>query len=477
MVIPSCRYKPGTRVLQASAAPRRGWVAAEVYATTSTPGGTRVSMKEAGGRELFEAVVPNSIARFRELEPHAVRGGFRYFATGSRLRPDMGDTQTVRHSFASLPFSLHPLLADLLDIDDALTLRLVKTDFIVATEHPIDGAYFTSRLSKAIDSHMSLGAELLRVAAIEGPRHRRIRSDGTTWLSVSDELPRVLRRLFVLEHGGEWVRWRPHLVIFRLICDEPLVLGEATFEHVSTRAGRQAFLAAPEAMRQLSVIGKELVVEGRQLMEGDDRLRDFGEDRFDHFTVLPNPSPLFPPDAFDRNNPPARYTGHDEVYRSLTCLVGVRLLAACEEIRNDSIRQWTSAQRDSACFRRCQQLLTAPFSGPVEGCPVFDCATGGLPDNPGHFRSLLLTNEVVDKEIVAELMVADGSSEGRDVMAVLVFTTELRPYTETRAAVMRVCGAELGHKVWEEEEEPPSNDEESDSDGDDGGAVEGEGLE
>ncbi|CEM09041.1 unnamed protein product [Vitrella brassicaformis CCMP3155] len=368
---------------------------------------------------------------------------------------------------SGIPSSLHPLLADLLDTDDALTLRLVKTDFIVATEHPIDGAYFTSRLSKAIDTHMNLGAELLRVAAIEGPHHRRSRSDGAAWLSVSDELPRVLRRLFVLEHGGEWVRWRPHLVVMRLLRGEPLVLGEASFDHVSRRAGRQSFLTAPEAMRQLSVIGREAVVDGQRLLEGNDRLADFTSSGFHPFQLRTIPYAPFL-DAFDPHNPSARYPQFRVTFRSLSCMVGDCLLRADERLRS-RCKTWRSLLSESSCYRRCVALLTESPAGPVEGCHVFDAKTETEPT--WHSRYVLLA----DTEVAAVVVVYLELNDGRRVygsVGIQVHTTEECPYTRTRGAVMGVCGGELGSKVWSEENEEPGAESDSDSDDESGGQTE-----
>ncbi|CEM04372.1 unnamed protein product [Vitrella brassicaformis CCMP3155] len=66
------------------------------------------------------------------------------------------------------------------------------------------------------------------------------------------------RRLFILERGGNWDRWRPVLeMLYLLRGKRPLVLGDDNFAVFGSRA---AFLGKREAVRQWKILSRGITV-------------------------------------------------------------------------------------------------------------------------------------------------------------------------------------------------------------------------
>ncbi|CEM29835.1 unnamed protein product [Vitrella brassicaformis CCMP3155] len=251
----------------------------------------------------------------------------------------------------------------------------------------------------------------------------------------------ITRWLFMLERGGDWGRWRPHLeLLYHLRGKSPLVLGD---EHFSAFGSRAAFIGEREAVCQWRVLSREVNVRrGSQQM----RLMDGCRLPF----LLDAPSPLFPRDTFDAADPPTQLDGW--TYPSYASLVAFSLFSW---LRDGSYitfsRDCSSYCRASAASLRVRELLAAPQSDAAQwgsGAAVFD-RKWQVWARPWHERLVVLGSEVMGQGNMAAIRVEDWG----DLRSVRVFTTESAPDDRTRTTVMRVLGRQLGGKAWRMEDE------------------------
>ncbi|CEM35781.1 unnamed protein product [Vitrella brassicaformis CCMP3155] len=70
-------------------------------------------------------------------------------------------------------------------------------------------------------------------------------------------IQQLTRRLFMLERGGNWARWRPHLeMLYLLQGNRPVVLGDGNFGVFGSRA---AFIGETEAVRQWKILSRGVI--------------------------------------------------------------------------------------------------------------------------------------------------------------------------------------------------------------------------
>ncbi|CEM07770.1 unnamed protein product [Vitrella brassicaformis CCMP3155] len=265
-------------------------------------------------------------------------------------------------------------------------------------------------------------------------------------------IQQLTRRLFMLERGGNWRRWRPHLeMLYILRGRRPVVLGD---EHFDAFGSRAAFVGRTEAVRQWKILSRGITVAddlGRQrlLMDHDGILcPPTGRSRP---TLLASPSPLFP-NAFDPASPPTQMEAF-VTYPTYACMVAFELfywLRYGEHIR--WIKSWRSCRPSFAAFQHVCQLLAisasdvAQVGGWPRGVAVFDKER---PDGAAvrHDRLVVVGSEVMGEGHMAVIRVEDWGSR-RDVD---ICTTEAAPYDKTRRVVMDNLGEHLGGKMWAEE--------------------------
>ncbi|CEM07788.1 unnamed protein product [Vitrella brassicaformis CCMP3155] len=73
-------------------------------------------------------------------------------------------------------------------------------------------------------------------------------------------IEQLTRRLKMLERGGDWARWRPHLeMLYHIRGKRPVVLGDGHFEVFGSQTGR-GFIGETEAVRQWKILSRGLTV-------------------------------------------------------------------------------------------------------------------------------------------------------------------------------------------------------------------------
>ena len=198
------------------------------------------------------------------------------------------------------------------------------------------------------------------------------------------------RRLFILERGGNWARWRPALeMLYLLRGKRPLVLSDDNFGVFGSRA---AFVSEMEAVRQWKILSWGVTVtEGgqqRQLMGGNGILdRQNGRSAP---ALLASASPVFPHVPFDPADPPTELSAFDALgltcpnYTSMVGRVLFSWLFGGDHIRR--IKRWCSDSSASAAFQRVCEVLSAPPSDAAQwGAGVFD-KKRPCSDREGHQR-------------------------------------------------------------------------------------------
>ncbi|CEM06508.1 unnamed protein product [Vitrella brassicaformis CCMP3155] len=274
----------------------------------------------------------------------------------------------------------------------------------------------------------------------------------------------IARRLVMLERGGDWARWRPHLEMLYLLRGmRPVVLGDDNFgvfqyRYIGVFDRRAFFISETEAVWQWKILSWGVTVAdgGQQtrLMDlsciGDSIILLPHACRFTP-TLLASASHLFPSDAFDPTDPPtqlAEYTYPN--YTSMVAFVLFRWLFCGGHIRR--VREWWSYRSAYAAFRRVDELLAASPSDAAQwgaGVAIFD---GKRPDGKGlsHCRWVVLGSEVMGEGHMAVIELVDWWGYSRDV---IIYSTEPAPHAQTRNVVMRMLGAQLGGVVWRGEHE------------------------
>mmetsp|Transcript_35442 Transcript_35442/g.101859 ORF Transcript_35442/g.101859 Transcript_35442/m.101859 type:complete len:384 (+) Transcript_35442:280-1431(+) len=313
----------------------------------------------------------------------------------------------------------------------------------------------------------------------------------TQGVAVTVALTRALieqlsRRLFMLERGGDWARWKPHLeMLYLLRGKRPVVLGDEHFDAFSSWA---AIIGEREAVRQWKVLSRGVTVDHngqqRQLMDGDGILFDLS---YYVPALLASASRLFPHHTFDPADPPTElgcwtyrtYVGSVHAnYTSMAAFVLFHWLYETYPIDLKYARFWSSHDRDSAAFRRMTDLMAAPPSDAAQwgpGVAVFDSKRPPLGrkwpplGRVQHNRLVVLGSEAMGDGLMALVRLTDS---GRHSVDVDIFTNEPTvahdqggyvsiwstdspriPYTSTHSAVMSVLGDHLGGMVWRKEQQ------------------------
>mmetsp|Transcript_42633 Transcript_42633/g.120930 ORF Transcript_42633/g.120930 Transcript_42633/m.120930 type:complete len:446 (-) Transcript_42633:1242-2579(-) len=261
-------------------------------------------------------------------------------------------------------------------------------------------------------------------------------------------IEQLSRRLRMLERGGDWARWRPHLeMLYHIRGKRPVVLGDGHFEVFGSQTGR-GFIGETEAVRQWRILSGAITVhhrgQQRQLMDGDWILHTASGYRLP--ALLTSASPLFPHVPFDPADPPTERDGL--TYRSYTSIMAFVLFCwlRCGG-HLPCIRSWISWRRDSAASRRVRELLAASPSDAAQwgaGAAVFDRKPRW---SEGHERLVVLGSEAMGEGHMAVIRLVRDSGRTSD-RSVEIFTTESAPHDKTRTAVMRMLGDHLGGKVW-----------------------------
>ncbi|CEL95880.1 unnamed protein product [Vitrella brassicaformis CCMP3155] len=249
------------------------------------------------------------------------------------------------------------------------------------------------------------------------------------------------RRLFILERGGNWDRWRPVLeMLYLLQGRRPVVLSGDDFGVFATRA---AFVSETEAVRQWKILSRGITVtdgeQQRQLMYGNGIL-PLSSMSHDLPTLLTATSPPVS-DAFDPADPPTKLRGltHPS-YTSMVAFVLVGWLFQRGHI--PCIKSWWSDSPESASSRRVWELLAASPSDETQwaaGATVFEkpLISGGCD------RLVVFGSEVMGDGHMALIKLVDREIR-RDIF---IYTTESGPHDHTRTVVTRV----LGEQVWDME--------------------------
>ncbi|CEM18822.1 unnamed protein product [Vitrella brassicaformis CCMP3155] len=286
----------------------------------------------------------------------------------------------------------------------------------------------------------------------------------TQGVAVTVALTRALieelsRRLFMLERGGSWARWKPVLeMLYLLRGKRPLVLGDDTFGVFGSRA---AFMSEREAVRQWKILiwGITVTQRGQQraLMDGDKILSySFC---YQLSALLTSASPLFRHDAFDAADSPTELDGTCPNCITMVAFVVFRWLARSNHI--DCIESWYAMhlrffppspgwrQRRALASaasrrRRVGRLLAVSPSDAAQwgaGAAVFDEKR----EDGRHYRLVVFGSEAMGEGHMAVIEM----HRGRDWWdcSVSIYTTESAPRHCTHTAVMRVLGDQLGARL------------------------------
>ncbi|CEM07774.1 unnamed protein product [Vitrella brassicaformis CCMP3155] len=284
-------------------------------------------------------------------------------------------------------------------------------------------------------------------------------------------IEQLSRRLRMLERGGDWARWRPHLeMLYHIRGKRPVVLGD---EHFDAFGSREAFIGETEAVRQWRILSGAITVhhrgQQRQLMYGNNGLHGWS---YGPPALLAAPSRLFPQDTLDAADPPTFFEGNVYAnYTSVVAFVLIDWLRYGEHSRITLIRSLSSYCRDSPASRRVCELLAAPPSDAAQwgaGAAVFD-RKWQVWVRPWHERLVVLGSEVMGEGLMALVRLTDS---GLHSVHVDIFTNEPTvahdqggyvsiwstdspriPYTSTHSAVMSVLGDHLGGMVWRKEQQ------------------------
>ncbi|CEL95845.1 unnamed protein product [Vitrella brassicaformis CCMP3155] len=345
-------------------------------------------------------------------------------------------------SFSAVPAEVVPTIAQCLtSYDDLCAFRRIdKTRHGALT--PAALLPILTQLLPVVVASLGLGG--LLVCIIPQLPLREALSHGCCTAYLIEQLS---RRLFILERGGDWARWRPHLeMLYLLRGKRPLVLSDDNFGVFGSRA---AFMSEREAVRQWKILSRWITFadgeQQRQLMDGNAILRPHNC-RFTP-TLLNSPSPLFPHVAFDPADPPTEMDG----WTSPSCTQTVAFELFNWLVRSGHIRRiksWLSWRPASAAFRGVSELLAASPGDAAQwgaGATVFDVKR---PDGKGHDRLVVLGSEAMGEGHMAVIWLIDW---GDCCRSVYILTTESAPHDKTRTVVMRALGDQLGGKVWREE--------------------------
>ncbi|CEM28348.1 unnamed protein product [Vitrella brassicaformis CCMP3155] len=237
------------------------------------------------------------------------------------------------------------------------------------------------------------------------------------------------RRLFMLEYGGRWARWRPHLALLYHL--------QAGWCCVTSTSVCSTATRRPSLWRLRRLASGEYSATGWTLEGGRIRLRPqvLGPLSLQH-----SPSAIF---TFDAASPPTHVQSGEEgwgsfEYRTYGCAVGFILThwLTADPANDRPHMSWPiSAEVTGVAAQRVQALLAAHPSIGLQGVlEVFD--KKGLKGGE-HMRMIVLGGGALGEQIATiELSQGGGESE----WLVNVRTTEPCPYTNTRNGVISVLG-------------------------------------
>ncbi|CEM35777.1 unnamed protein product [Vitrella brassicaformis CCMP3155] len=291
-------------------------------------------------------------------------------------------------------------------------------------------------------------------------------TQGAATTALIDQLS---RRLFILERGGDWDRWRPHLEMLYLLRGErAVVLDDDNFGVFGSRA---AFLDEREAVRQWKILSWGVTVrdddgQHRRLMGGNWIFRhSFHTSGFHFLNPRASASPVFP-NVFDPANPSTELKDWTSPsYTSMVAFVLFGWLYNGDHIR--WIKSWRSYNPASTASRRVGKLLATSSSKVAQrgaGAAVFDKKwsarvvrkgdPSSVPDGKiesHHRRLVVFGSEAMGERHMAIIWLSDRECYyPRDVF---IYSTEPAPHGKTRTVVMRVLGEHLEGKVWQLERE------------------------
>ncbi|CEL96687.1 unnamed protein product [Vitrella brassicaformis CCMP3155] len=263
-------------------------------------------------------------------------------------------------------------------------------------------------------------------------------------------IEQLSRRLWMMERGGSWARWKPVLeMLYLLRGKRPLVLGDDNFGVFGSRA---AFMSETEAVRQWKILSWGVTVDDggqrRPLMDGNGILCFFPDARR-HPTLLVSASPFFPHAPFDLTDPHTQLNGY--TYPNYSSMVAFKLfhwLISSGHINR--IRHWSSFGRASAAHQRVGDLLAASQSDAAQwGAVILDTKREG----GWSCRLVVVGSEAMGEGNMVAIRLGHGVGGYR---CVEIFTNEWpssQSHDQTRSVVMRVLGDQLGGKVWDEQDE------------------------
>ncbi|CEM03532.1 unnamed protein product [Vitrella brassicaformis CCMP3155] len=367
-------------------------------------------------------------------------------STSSAASAANGGNQREGVSFAALPAEVTPAIAECLSsyADLCAFRRIDKGRHGTLT--PTVLLPILQRLLVVLPSAVGLGS--LVVCLIPQLPLPEALSHGCCITALIKELS---RRLWMMERGGSWARWKPVLeMLYLLRGKRPLVLGDDNFGVFGSRA---AFMRETETIRQWKMLSWGVTIGSHQrpLMDGDKiRDRSFG---YRLPTLLTKPSPHFPHDTFDPADPPTDDCGTYATYTSMAAFVLRGWLG--DGGHTSCARYWLSDRFTSAASRRVSELLAAPPSDVAQwGATVFDKRPGW------HYRLVVFGSEAMgegDMAVIELTASGDLTDSGDWTMGawrlVHIYTTESAPHDQTRSVVMRVLGDHLGGMVWRRERE------------------------
>ncbi|CEL97372.1 unnamed protein product [Vitrella brassicaformis CCMP3155] len=266
-------------------------------------------------------------------------------------------------------------------------------------------------------------------------------------------IKQLSRRLWMMERGGKWARWKPVLEkLYLLRFKRPLVLGDDNFGVFGRRA---AFMSETEAVRQWRILSWRININqgGHQtrfvdfirhqtrLMDGHSILESsYG---YQLPTLLSSASPNFPHAAFDPADPPTQLAGYlYPTYTSMVAFILFGWLRCGRQIRR--VGSWATHRRDSAEYLRLGELLAASHSDVAHWrAAVFDKKR----EDGWHCRLVVFGSETMGEGQMTLIRLTEHWPDWGQDRYVEIETTESAPHDQTLTVVMRVLGDQLGGMV------------------------------
>ncbi|CEM03542.1 unnamed protein product [Vitrella brassicaformis CCMP3155] len=370
--------------------------------------------------------------------PVAARNRAGTCSTSSAASAANGGNQREGVPFAALPAEVTAAIAQCLSsYADLCAFRRIDKSRHTALSHTVLLPILI-RLLPIVAASLGLGV------LVEVPVPQLTQGVAVTVALTRALIEQLSRRLFMLERGGSWARWKPVVeMLYLLRGKRPLVLRDDNFGVFGSRA---AFMSETEAVRQWKILSWGATVnqggQQRPLMDGDSILNQWPGYQLP--SLLDSASPLFPHAPFDPADPHTQLDGG--TYPNYTSMVAFIVFDRLDEGNHiNRIRHWSSYCRASAAYFRAGDRLTASHSDAAQwGAAVFDQKW----EDGWHRRLVVLGSEAMGEGHMAVIRLT--RTNGRRVE---IFTTESAPHDHTRTVVMRVLGDHLGGMVWRQEDE------------------------